>query len=262
MTKRTFVVGDVHGHHDRLLKLLYKAGAIDVYGALMPGVEIVQLGDLGNFTRDTYSADVDTLALAHRLHIQMLWGNHDRAVVDPMHHRFRNFHPPGDAVYDRLLSLHPKLALARHGYLLTHAGLNPIWARSWPAGMTADEACARIYEENGMYGQGAGGLTNQIGKYRGGSMSDGGILWRDDDEPLWMGVPQIYGHSRGDIRGRVQRLEFDETGGEVPVWSLCIDVGGHSDGNLAGVWLDTMKVVAVGPDATEFETTINEVGTK
>lgn len=259
---RTFVVGDVHGHHDRLRALLFKAGAMTADERLEPGVEVVQLGDLGNFSLDTLHDDIETYTLARKLGITMLWGNHDRAAADPLHHAFRGFTTPPNRLYALLLAMQPKLALARNGYLLTHAGMSPVWARGWDEPMTADEVVARIYTTHGEYGQTMGGLIDQIGRRRGGVFSEGGLLWRDDDEPLWMGVPQVYGHTRGDIRGRVQRLEFDEHGGEVPIWSLCIDVGGHTNGSLAGVWLDTMKIVAVGPDAYEFESVKTEVSTK
>ena len=77
-------------------------------------------------------------------------------------------------------------------------------------------------------------------------MPAGGILWRDAErEDLWVGVPQIFGHTRGDIRMYGNR-------------SVCVDVGSHNDGNLAGIWLPERKVVAVGPDADIFEKQIDE----
>jgi hypothetical protein len=121
----TFVIGDVHGHLDRLEALL-KQEAFLVWceecqggGQLVDGhhpadndfgwdydykdcdkcgglgwsrerkeVTIVQLGDLGHFGADA-SPTGDTLCYKYvtdnRWADIVLWGNHDRALVDSQH---------------------------------------------------------------------------------------------------------------------------------------------------------------------------------
>jgi hypothetical protein len=243
MLKRTFVIGDVHGHVDRLVALLDRAGLpVDChpsrYGPDPELPEIIQLGDLGNFGFDNQRHDAACYELAHQLGMTVLWGNHDRAIIEPDIHGFRGFVPPQSRIVQLIQDVHPVLAVARHGYLLTHAGLHPDHA-AWAAGLTAEEIVAQI-----MVVHASSPVVTAASTRRGGMDDAGGILWRDASEPLFMGVPQVFGHTRGDIR------KYDK--------SYCIDTGGYHDGNLAGIWLPEMKIVAVGPDADEFENQLTE----
>src|SRR5213075_3197940 len=101
--------------------------------------------------------------------------------------------------------------LARHGWLLTHAGLSAQFAAGsdvaeiaeWIENVAADSP-----------------VKAWIGRARGGSDPFSGILWRDASKEPLLNVPQIFGHTRGLVRFYHEK-------------SACIDVGGRNDDNLA-----------------------------
>jgi len=226
---RTFVIGDIHGHADRLAELLDKSKA------LAEGVELILLGDIGQYSADTHERDLLTWQLVERLpNCTVLWGNHDYANVDPRH-GFKGFDPAFPEVKEIMRRVKPKFAAERQGYLLTHAGLAPKFA---PAPGTAIELIAGVINEcEGM------AVINDISVRRGGYSAQGGILWRDETEPL-ADIPQVFGHSSA---GLIRR--FGATG-----QSWCIDVASKENNQLAGLWLPEMRVVAVGDDAAILET--------
>jgi hypothetical protein len=229
--KRTFVIGDVHGHVDRLQDLLTKAG-------IVPGDDIVQLGDLGHFGLDE-TQDEECYLLAQALGIHVLWGNHDFACVAPQIHGFRGFRPPSDRMLAVMAQVPMAFALARHGFLLTHAGLHPKFLV--PGQRMVEEIAERL---NNTLTVVTSHAVNAIGVARGGSNPEGGILWRDDREALAR-INQVFGHSRGLVRRSLLEDGTDR-------W--CIDVADKGDpGNLAGLWLPDLKLVAVGPDAPMYE---------
>lgn len=243
--KRTFVIGDVHGHVDRLLALLTRAGIVNQHDegySRRSDVEVVQLGDLGQFDVESRVGDMACYTAARgkqRLIDVVLWGNHDRAVVDPECHRFRGFTPPPGKLVEAVMAADPVFAYEAHGWLLTHAGLGPIHGQGLQ-GMPASKIAKAINELGGS------SCTDDIGHFRGGLAAEGGVLWRDSREGLLLHVPQVFGHSRGDIRC------YEREGSDKASW--CIDVGSKLDGNLAGIWLPEQKIVAIGPDAGIFET--------
>jgi len=185
------VIGDVHGHFDRLQALLDKAGVTS-------SDEVIQLGDLGHFGFDTQQGDAECFASALDLKRPdiVLWGNHDRAVIEPLLHAFRGFRPPHTLVVKSMRELEANgrlvVAAARHGYLLTHAGLHPEY---FDADKTPDpESQAALL--NKLASDTFGGdnevypAVHGIHHDRGGRDAAGGILWRDYGEPL-APIPQI-----------------------------------------------------------------------
>lgn len=224
--KPTFVIGDVHGHYRELQALLDKAG-------VTPADDIVQLGDLGQFDAESMPGDALCYGLAHQYHMRVLWGNHDLAVKDS-HHTFRGYVQPPDGTIVIMDRVNPSFAAARHGYLLTHAGLHPLF---YPAGGSAD-AMAR--EINQVGEQHMRAIIDFISQYRGGFDPAGGVVWRDAREPL-ADIPQVFGHTRGLVR-RYGEHRF------------CIDVAEKgASTNLVGLWLPEERLVAVGPDAEMYE---------
>lgn len=251
-----FVIGDVHGHYDRLVALLHKAGflafdfgdgAEEVPTIRPTGLraDIVQVGDLGHFGWETRVNDLLCYELARQLGITVLWGNHDYATQSPWH-AFMGYAPPAPELLNAVHLVKPVFAVERHGYLITHAGLHPYFVHKrydktpLPEGQALGPGnWAAWINDHGDE------VINFISTYRGGCTHAGGVLWRDDREPLYNGFPQVYGHTRGMIREHGK--------------SVCIDVGDKADpGNLAGIWLPERRMVAVGPDASLHETPLVE----
>lgn len=223
---RTLAVGDVHGHLHRLEALLKEAGAGD-------DDTVVQLGDLGHVGRQTQHDDVLAWRAAQEGLVDIvLWGNHDRALVD-RRHMFGGYGDPSPElrkiVNDMERDGRVKLAHAAHGWLLTHAGLHPDFGDVGDA-----ERLAQWLNDNP-----GSRAVNAVGRYRGGDSPAGGILWRDVEEDLDTRVPQVFGHSAS--RQHVVRGEADE-------W-YCVDIGGAPGTReaecLAGIWLPSQELVQV-----------------
>lgn len=215
--KNTFVIGDVHGHYDRLIALLTKANIIDEKGRTELGqkTEVVQVGDLVNLTNDTRQNDLRTAKYAPDYLDVILWGNHDFAWFDE-NLTFRGYARPAPELAHYLKKIKYKFIHQSHGFTITHAGIHPLY-KGWAKGDIQSP-------HDGM------GVIYDIGYRRGGINQQGGILWRDAFEQL-ADIPQIFGHTRGDV---VRWYGKDK---------VCIDIGGISDGRLAGIWLPSMEVV-------------------
>ena len=238
---KTFVIGDVHGHHERLQLLLNKAriawrrDAMPLDMSTGEEVEIVQLGDLIHAGRETHIRDLITMELAIQYRMTLLWGNHDFAIMSPDLHGFRGYDPLYPEALEVFNAVTRHYALSRHGYLLTHAGLHPAYLPDYVSG---SKDIANLIHDNSATGH---PVVTDIGRLRGGWAEQGGVLWRDDREDL-VDVPQVYGHTKGLIRVHGGRR-------------YCIDTGSPTNGSLVGMWLPSRKLVAVGDDAELHETT-------
>lgn len=222
----TLVIGDVHGHFDRLTGLLEQEGIVKDGRRVNRDVRVVQLGDLGHFGR-TGSPTGDQLCYEHADDWldALLWGNHDRALVD-QGHVFGGFQtPPWDAssAIRHLLGRRKlRLAAVEHGRLLTHAGVHPAFEDS--LSKKPAEAAARIQDAVGT------ALVDAISNARGGRSPMGGLLWRDWREPISDRWPQVCGHTKDQtVRHEGQH------------W--CVDVGSPNNGRLAAIWLPDERVV-------------------
>ena len=303
--KRTLVIGDVHGHFDRLEALLWQENIIgpcprcdgsgdvrEYQGISTPdhtelcpdcdgdgqkridhNVEVVQVGDLGHFGQDASpTGDMMCWQYASSWFDKVLWGNHDRAVIDS-HHIFGGFLRPTPDIkhFMAMLANEGKLALAHsaHGFLITHAGLQAGWKQQ--AGIDFDRSNPTLVAEwinasewwpeatssADLYD---GPLTDKersqvavrdaISRKRGGWSPTGGILWRDEQEKLYRGFPQVYGHSAqrdGEFvvhtGGESKRKAKDGTfPGAV---GFNIDIGSKYGGRLGGIWLPEQRLVRV-----------------
>lgn len=230
---RTFVIGDIHGDHVMLQALLDRAG-VRLPDVLDGKVEVISLGDLGDYRREWVR---DNLAwqLAERYRFNVLWGNHEAAIFNAGH-AFKGFLLPMHHTLDIMSRMQFSYALARNGFLLTHAGLSPHFMTLWEDPVIMADILTRECNTPGW-----NMVRDSIGPARGGSDVAGGILWRSDSEPV-APVQQIFGHTPGSLV-----RTFNE--GQ----SFCIDVGGGKSGRLAGLWLDTMRMVAVGDGADLIE---------
>lgn len=277
---RTFVIGDCHGHLDRLEALLLAEEIIgrcepcDGMGEIRladPKIDeedawnecencrgdgiaridddtmVVQLGDLGHFG-DNGSPTGDMLCwrAAHNGWIDVvLWGNHDRALVDKAH-IFNHYQTPDTATLHYVKSMYNQgrvqLAFESHGHLLTHAGLHKSFKHQkidpelktdvikfvdW-INDEDDRFLARVKcDKEAM------AIRDCIGSKRGGRADHGGILWRDSNESLFAGWPQVFGHTKGEL---IRTYNND---------SYCIDLGFPDNGRLAGMWLPEREFVQI-----------------
>lgn len=248
MSGHVFVVGDCHGHIERLLALLVKAGFLDSEGRPTDQTRIanvVQLGDLGHYGVDTQEGDAACWEFAcQHSWFRVLWGNHDMAVAAGRRHAFRGYVEPSQSVKDMMQQKAPQFATTAHGYLLTHAGLHPSYV-PLTAKDALDGKVDRAKFMAALINLTCEGATfnvpvrDDISVRRRGWEAQGGILWRDAYEQL-SDIPQVFGHSRAY---NVRKIGA----------SFCIDIAAKDDDMLAGIWLPSMQVVAVGADASDVE---------
>lgn len=308
MEPKVFVIGDVHGHLDRLEALLKQEGLLvwcewcngggthmkgsamsiesvecshchgDGWRRARKDVVVVQLGDLGHFGKfGSPTGDMLCYYYAWKGWVDVvLWGNHDRAAVDPAHHATDFLQVPEALHYIKMLWNEGRMQIAfyAHGFVITHAGLaaafegqrvddqlktDPVAFVEW-----LNEEDEKYLEGTETVGENGGGyeqadhsalaVINAIGRKRGGRVPTGGILWRDIDEKLHRGFRQIFGHSADHEKARVRYCHWGvhsrkrETLHDLPV-SYCIDVGGKANsgpGNaLVGIWLPSERIARV-----------------
>lgn len=217
---------------------------------------VVQLGDLGHFGSSwigpsrgghyvpgSSGGDLLIYDFAKKWIDFVLWGNHDRAVIDKWH-EFGGYIAPVPETFRIMKDLRDEgrqlLAYAAHGFLLTHAGLHAQFKHNkTPPEAKADVvACATyINDECDLHNN---GITDAISTKRGGRSVAGGILWRDASESLYGSFRQVFGHSS---KPKVRRYQMPS--GE----SFCIDIGDQHNGRLAGIWLPSEEVVEVQLDS-------------
>jgi len=207
------VVGDLHGDLEGLRTLLAQLGVIDRYNRRCDGFHIVQLGDLVHAGHNEQLSDRQMLeeVLERGWLDEVLCGNHE---LWPAFHlpsgRWEGMtDPPDQKVVELLQQLRRRggltAASAVDGWLLTHAGLHPLYQKRVPAGlrMTAVDLAtylcaafeARIRDRSGR------DVFDAVGPVRSGGRDPlaGGIFWADAYEMATAKsrnrVPQIFGHT-------------------------------------------------------------------
>jgi hypothetical protein len=137
---RRLVVADIHGDWPNMLALLRRAGALDEHNRRVPGWWLLHLGDLLYGGRPS-NDDVRCLEEGLRLFDILLYGNHE------LPHAYRSGRFPrfagqmsltraGQALLERAVAAGRfSVAAELDGWLLTHAGLHPVFQEelSWPA---------------------------------------------------------------------------------------------------------------------------------
>lgn len=244
---RSLIIGDTHGHLARLEALLKQEGLIDEHGLPTDeryGVETIQLGDLGHYGA-TQARDRDIWERAPAWLDVILWGNHDRAVIDGRHY-FTGYSKPFPETIEMIeraqKSGQLRLAHEAHGFLLTHAGLHASYkyneAPQESAAATAEWLNA--HEDEDSQDQDFLAIRDRISRTRGGRATAGGILWRDASESLYKPYRQIFGHSAKD---KVRTYQTGKTGN-----SFCVDVGNQFNGRLAAIMLPEERIIEVKLD--------------
>jgi hypothetical protein len=228
-------------------------------------VEIVLLGDVAHNGADASpTGDMLTWQYADRWADYILWGNHDRAIVDQAH-AFNGYLPPQVETLDIMSKVYGEgrllLAYEAHGYLLTHAGLHVNWRNQDVSIDKKDPAVVAQWINQGnthnpddVVDAQIVGVRDAIAYPRGGSADAGGILWRDIGEKLYNGFPQVFGHS-ADHQRQVRYCNqntYSRDPTAIKYQSLCIDIGGKDDAQLAGVWLPSEQVAQINLDSNDY----------
>lgn len=245
--KRTLVIGDCHGHLDRLEALLVQEGIIrecadSGYVRDNRDVRVVQLGDLGHYGLDTQARDRSIWGAAPHYLDTILWGNHDFACIDGRHF-FMGYAKPFPETLDAMNACIKKgklvLAAEAHGFLLTHAGLHASFKynKAPHADPSEVERWLNFHQDEGSQDEDFLAIRDAISTSRGGRSTYGGILWRDASESLYKPFRQVFGHSSKD---KVRTYQTGKTGS-----SYCVDVGNQFNGRLAAIWLPEETVVEV-----------------
>jgi hypothetical protein len=243
--RRTLVIGDVHGHYDRLLDLLQTAGILDEHGQRIDHQsQTLQVGDLGHFGDNltgSWLGDQRCWELAWEALDGVLWGNHDWALRDPK----RAFHgyvrPRGETVQalQRMQAAgRLGIAVGLHGYLITHAGLHAAMNALVQEHQGDPVAIAAALEEDverSAQGEHVPVIDN-VSHHRFGGDRWGGVLWCDWNEKRARGLRQIVGHSVSHRTGTVRR---DNQG------SVGLDVGTINNGKLSAIWLPDGEIVSI-----------------
>lgn len=291
------VIGDIHGHLNRLEGILKQEGILgpcpdcDGFGDIPTGeidpgrcgvdiclhcngdgqrrinhdVDVILVGDIGHFGRGgSPTGDFLTWKYAMEWADVILWGNHDRAVVDPSH--THSGLEKGMIETEHLMRLAMaegklKLAVARHGFLITHAGLHSSFRNQKVENNIKHDAGRFVEWINQVNGIDSlcepdqAAVRDAIGRNRGGWSPVGGILWRDINEKLYPGFRQIFGHSADHKEHKVRYCwenmftRSDEGLKFMDDPSYCIDIGGKSDQRgssencIAGIWLPSERIV-------------------
>jgi hypothetical protein len=236
---RALIIGDVHGKWNLLRQLLEQEGIVNEEGErINKDVEIIQVGDLGDFRKKVGEDLACYRAVQEGLIDLVLWGNHDRCIRDKQH-QFNGYHQPGPTMTHliKLLEVSGKIrwAHAIHGYLLTHAGLHDTFAEfEVPEGLNKNDpydVADYLNQNPEKYTRlGLDELHNSVCKIRGGMNYWGGIIWRDFSEALYDRFPQVFGHSSAELVRQVGK-------------SYCIDLSKHNA--LGAIWLPDKKIVRI-----------------
>ena len=173
----TLVVGDLHGQ----VEIVFKVLKLD-----MPTIFI---GDyLDSFNRSVHDQVNTIMAVRDAIESGQavgLLGNHELSYFVPGM-RASGWHYATESHMMHFDYSMFKDYTYAEGFFISHAGISQRLLDS--NGITADE-----YIEAAQF--------NEIGRYRGGRHTCGGLFWCDwnkEFEPV-EGLPQIVGHTRGDL---------------------------------------------------------------
>lgn len=213
MTK-VFVISDIHGNYDPLMKALERAGIVDKNGnrQLDRRHKVYSIGDLINGVRDSFESDMECLNLVGPVIDGLIVGNHEIPYFDPANtfSGFRHYPFIQDKLWELLENDDIGPCLVHDKTLITHAGVHKTW------GFTSVENAANKLENEWKLRNFSHFLFSAIGHARNGRDIFGGVLWCDFDDELQSTFPQIVGHTPGNLRTKPN--------------ALCIDIGAKKKG--------------------------------
>lgn len=229
---KTFILGDIHGHWEAAKKALVNAGAVTLNkqtGTITKqmGVEIIQIGDLINGTRDSVEDDIKCLRNISMFDYVMV-GNHEYPYWhNSLASSFSGFHwstEISEIIEKNRWRFRPCKSVG--GILVSHAGLSREYEDIWKDAVSAAAHIDKIWRINP-----GDRLFSAVGRARGGSDRYGGILWSDWSEAKTRTFSQILGHTPGaKIRRRQSTTRKTE--------QICIDLNVKNGAAIAGLWVE------------------------
>lgn len=194
--KMSLVIGDIHGNVSKVERFL----------AYKPLEEHIFLGDICDsfyFTRENMAECIKLITTSNNS--QLILGNHELHYIDippficsGRDELFARSYRP---FYSLLTcKTNVNVAIARDGYLLTHAGVCSGLAKSMNLPPNSDEAAEMLNKEFWSWHEGNHYNSNKIFNIsieRGGINSYGGIFWFDfyREKKVSNKFKQIFGHT-------------------------------------------------------------------
>lgn len=226
-----FVIGDNQYGYERAFDLLIKECFIDVKNdRVEKQIPVIHVGDNGDYYWGTELRDQKSWKVLPQYFDEMLIGNHEAAVLFGMPlGGYSHNESCAVLIGEQYHSGKLKFATSYDGFLITHAGVHPMY-ESWlpDDAVEAAEWLNKFGRENIDHP-----IFQGIGRIRGGDSLAGGIFWRDISEPISDKWPQIFGHSRLHSATKFKDKHWG------------IDVGYPENGRISGIYTENQKVVEV-----------------
>lgn len=213
-----YVISDVHGNYEGLIKALQKKKIIDKKGRrqLARKHKVISVGDLSNCVEDSIIGDNECYNLMGNVIDYVCLANHEAAYFDERL-GFNGFHYY-EGLHRKLLELEENGMLVpaylHNGTLISHAGISK---SILSVSMDVNEIYGALLYHWKAFNYNYSWFSS-IGQSRGGKNHCGGILWCDwKHEFRPTDFPQIVGHTpNGGVRMNGN--------------SICIDVGAKCPG--------------------------------
>jgi len=213
-----YVISDVHGNYEGLVKSLKKHGIIDKHGnrQLARKHTVISIGDLANCVDKNVEGDIECLKLVGPVIDKLIMGNHEMPYFADWN-SFGGFSWKPEVHHLLSMLMNEDKIIPSYLFnktLISHAGVS---RNILSVLMKAEEIQDNI--KNHFDARNWSSVWfGSIGRARGGANMCGGILWCDfEQEFIPTSFPQIVGHTPRSVRMKGN--------------SICIDVGGQKTGD-------------------------------
>jgi hypothetical protein len=220
-----YILGDIHGEYDAMIKLLDRAGLLDYDQDNIPHWKmdckdkLIQVGDM----IDGCGGSVKSYFFLKRLQreaseeggkVIRLLGNHELAYVSPIKcsgMEDRTDHLLSEVIKEDILNGEIQASTYLNGYIVSHAGIadNEI-TRSYGKPVHIVDLCNIRLRSAVRYNDFSGNEMFHVGQSRGGEHAEGGIFWADWRQDRLKNIKQIVGHtSMGGIIINKKHINVD-----------------------------------------------------
>lgn len=201
---RTVVISDIHGNWEDLENILTITEVVQ-NSTKQPGSRVIFVGDIVDLGRsNTLTNDAKAATIAAEFGDDFLIGNHEFPFLfpsfgDAMHFGGMCTRLQAEMVLQNFSNAAMwQIATDANGWLITHAGLSPLWDIQGPADMVADLISDRFGDM--LVSRKQDKVITGIEAIRGGADHIGGVVWLDarnlqNDTRTANPIPQIVGHT-------------------------------------------------------------------